>query len=263
MKKLISIGIVLILFILAGYVILRRPEQVKRSQNTPTVSEETTLTKLAKALDVQPEIREYQYMDWIDKSTALPIMGKQFLMGTTNINGIARYKAIKENDLLSINQKNLTPLLTAADTFFTDQQFTISPENTRTVTTDGQIVVFKGYEKGKEKCVIRIDIETDPFGNFTCGEIDTTQHKLQEPFLPTFFGPAAKDKDMRSFRVQKVENNFALGSANGTFTGYMWIAKRNPTANPEWSVIWTGNEAPSCTDMKAREVPKTIYQTCY
>ena len=107
------------------------------------------------------------------------------------------------------------------------------------------------------KCLIKIDELSDPFGNFFCGKIDEDQRLLQEEFSSLFAGN--KDQIV-SYRVKKIDEVFAVGSANYIYTGFMWIAKN---IDGEWQIISRGQDIPFCSDMEKYEVPKSIYETCY
>ena len=268
MRKLIIIALI-ILFALGAYLLLSRLDQTKRSDAVSQTSQASTaedkqlLEGLAERLELKPEFRDYMYMDWISENkNPLPLTGMQFIVGTVNINGIGKYNNIPQNDLTKITLKNLSPLLLTTETYFTEQGFTKSAANTRTIENPPIQTAFFGYEKDQVKCVIRIDEQTDPFGNFVCGTVDTKQEALQKEFRSLFFGQKAQTDDIviTSFRVQKVENNFALGSATGDFGGYTWIAKKT---NNTWQVVYRSNDIAPCSTMQKLGIPKSIYGNCY
>ena len=272
MKKLIITAVVILGFLLIGaYLLLSRPDQSQQTQQTgPTTTTATTdaseetilLTGLSQALELKPELRDYMYMDWISENNQiLPLTGSQFIVGTFNITGIAKYNTIPK-DASKITVKTLAPLLTTADAYFMNQGFAKNTVNTRTVQADQLQIAFTGYEKGPMKCVIRIDEESDPFGNFVCGTIDTQQQALQNEFRPLFTGTKANLDGIAitSFRVQKIEDNFALGSANGYILGYTWMAENK---NGAWQIVWHGNEIALCSDMQKLGIPQPIYGNCY
>lgn len=270
-KKLILIALGAIVVLFAAYLLLSRPNQTQQTSTTSkeeagskTGTQETIiLSGLAEALELKPELRDYMYMDWLDENKQpLPLTGSQFIVGTVNINGIGKYKAIPENDLAKITLTNLSPLLTTADTYFIGQGFTKNSLNTRIISDPPIQTAFYGYEKGQLKCVIRIDEQTDPFGNFVCGTIDTQQEALQNEFRSLFTGAKANMDGITitSYRVQKVEGNFALGSANGNIMGYTWMAKK---VNGTWQIVWRGNDIALCSEMIKQGIPKSIYGNCY
>lgn len=261
MKKLYLIAIIIAIIAIASYLLLSRPTTTTPATEPAAFTDTSLLSGLAKDLGLSAELRDYIYMDWLnEKDIPLPLNGKQFIVGTVNINGIGKYPEIGENDLSAITIKNLSPLLTATDAYFTRNGFTKNERNTRIVGTAPITTAFYGYEKDGTKCVVRIDEQTDPFGNFVCGVVDLQQEKLQQAFVPLFIGSKRDGDEITSLRVQKIEGDYAMGSANGVISGYTWMAKKT---DGKWEVVWTGQEIPLCTEMEKYTIPISIYENCY
>src|SRR5690606_11506527 len=113
---------------------------------------------------------------------------------------------------------------------------------------------YYGYEKDDLKCVIRIDELTDPFGNFVCGTVDIAQEDRQLEFSSLFKNTKASEdsgEQITSFRVSKIESGYALGSANGNYFGYTWMAKKE---NEDWKIVWRGTEIATCSDMEKYDI---------
>lgn len=225
-------------------------------QDPPTAS--TTLSNLAKQLAVKPEIRDSIYIDWIEeKNTVVPLSGKQFIIGTVDINGIGKYKGI--SDIENTTFTTMQPIGLTTDTFFTSNGFTSNTQNTKTYELEPAPYKTAGYENGDMKCLIRLDERTDPFGSFFCGTVDGTQIDLQKQMGSMLSYKATKD-GITSFRVQKIEADYAIGTYSEAFTGYTWMAKKDGKA---WKILWKSNDIAPCVDMERLGIPKSIYGNCY
>lgn len=259
-KTKFGIGLValaaVVLLVLNSPIFKQKQAEVEQ---TPTQSVDELLNGWSSALEIKPELRDSIYWDWVDGNSRLPLTGKQFLMGTVNINGIGQYKALADQSLENITFENMQPIITTSQSFLTGKGFSASPDNNRTTPDDGPISRYYGFENGDTKCLMRLDYQTDPFGTFFCGIIDKNQEQLQSQFR-NLFSEDLDANQFTSFRVQKVEGDFATGAFIGVVTGYQWIAKQE---NGAWTIIWTGSEPPMCSEVEQYGIPKSIYQTCY
>lgn len=258
-----SNGMKLLLLALAGVLIIAGALFFIKKATAPTIapdSNRAVLQKLQKQLSLTAAMQPYNYMDWVGENKQLyPLRGEYFIVGTVNSNGIAKYEGLTSEDLASITFTQLAPLRNAAETFFLENGFEKSTLNSRITGESPGRVQRVGFFKGDMKCMITAYEFTDPFANFFCGKIDNKQISLQLPFRDLFeykYNPSS----LASFRVDKVDGDFATGSKTFDYSGYQWIAQKK---NDTWEIVWKGQEIPLCSDMKKYEIPKEIYQQCY
>lgn len=248
--------VVVLVAALVGILAFMSSQKNRAAINEEPLSDTALLNGLAQDLEVKPEIKEYGYADWIDGEQTMPLKGYSFFVGTVGVNGIGKYKELQSDDLLQISLQNLTPLIKTSDSYFVSLDFRKNPANTRTIGGT-PAAHYYGYDKGSTKCLIRLDEQTDPFGNFFCGMVDDEQLALQQEFRSLFDNDSEK---VVSFRVQKVQEDVALGSANYTYTGFMWIAKKT---DDTWTIVWRGNDVAPCLEMEEFGIPQSIYGSCY
>lgn len=257
MKQLV-VGLVILLVLLAGYIFLSSNTNSPSVGKKLQVSDKQLLEGIAAKLEIKPQIQEYRYFDWIDNdNTRLPLIGQSFFVGTVDTNGIGKYQ--KFTDITQVTPDALKPIQEATTDYLTSLDFSQNAKNTRVTGLSPSQSLFSGYEDGETKCVIRLDVQTDPFGNFFCGKVDRDQLAKQQDFKQMFEELTAKEGNL-SFRVDKTEGDFALGSATGDFMGYVWMAKKT---GGQWDVVWRGNEIALCSDMTRLGIPQSIYGNCY
>lgn len=227
---------------------------------------QTYLEGLQAELGVEGSFQDTIYWDWIDgDGTLLPLTGKQFLLGTVDTNGIGKYGKFTSEDLSKINNKFFKSIITTTDNYYSSIKFVESEENQRKTVNDPLNETFRGFERGQVKCLMRLTPQSDPFGYFFCGTVDTEQIKLQKqlPLFSTKYNP----KKPSLFRVDFVKEPFARGSYSEAIEGYVFIAKKTdgkPRSNRGgWSIIWKGNEIALCSEMERHEIPKSVYGSCY
>lgn len=227
---------------------------------TPSVTPTTLLTGLLTDLSIQSDITLYNYRDWLSDDTPLPLTGEQILFMTNNLPNNSSNGGFIKNDLDTITTANLQPLITRVRDYFLSQDFIENKENTRVIKSDAMVISYYGFEKNELKCILEIDEKTDPFGNVVCGVIDTKQAEEQKAFIPVLIGSDYYGDTITSFRIEKAEASFARGTANGTFSGYTWMAKN---INGTWKIVWRGQEIPLCSEMERLGIPQAIYESCY
>lgn len=225
------------------------------------------LEGLQAELGVEGSFQNTIYWDWIDEDgTLLPLTGKQFLLGTVDTNGIGKYGKIKSNNLTKVNNKFFKPIIATTEDYYVTSKFAESAQNSRAEVNDPLNETFRGFEKGQIKCLMRLTPQSDPFGSFFCGTVDTGQMKLQKQFSSIFSTKYNPNKNY-SFRVEKIQESFAKGTVSETIFSYTWIAKKTdgkPRSNRgKWSVIWKGEEIPLCLEMEEKSIPKGIYLRCH
>lgn len=222
-------------------------------------NQELTLKNLGEALQVTTDIRNYNYTDWLNENNEqLPLTGKLFWAGTSNIKDAVEGKKVGDNISL-INSEFLDRYAIKTQKFFNENGFRQSAQNTFTYKQDVFVMRRLGFERGNMKCVVTLNQTTDPFGGFSCGTIDYKQIDLQKQLTPPFnltYNPKAP----LSFRVDMIKDNFSRGTASDPILGYVWFAKKT---DGNWRVIWKGEEIPVCSQMKKLGVPKSIYDSCY
>lgn len=228
------------------------------TKNAPE-AETKMLTGLAQVLDIQPEIRDAIYWDWIQDEKRLPLTGKEFIMGTVNINGIGQYKKLAGQDLDQVTFENLKPIQGTTNAYFKSKGFKTSKQNNRMTDIEVSNTEYTGFEKGEMKCLYRLSETTDPFGSFFCGKIDQTQLDQQTQFLPMFQNEFDQDA-FAGFRVDRIEGKYATGAFYNSSMGYQWIAEKEPNG---WKMVWNGNEPPLCSKIEPMGIPKSIYGMCY
>lgn len=252
MKK--NLGIVFVLFLVVLIIgFIGTKIQKPQEQKTPLTNDHV-LQGLQKELAVTATVQKDETTDWKTADGFIPLTGNRFIVGTRGINGLGKYGDIEQENLNQIDKTFLAGIFQKTDTYFANQGFTKNTDNT--TTTPGPVNELQtGYEKDTMRCVITLAIATDPFGYFFCGEVDTKQLILIKQFQQV----VNPDNDPNlHIRVQKVENDFALGYTSNII-GSQWIAKK--TAGT-WQVVWTGQEIPFCADMDKYEIPASIYTNC-
>lgn len=260
MDKTKIAALLVILAVIVGVLVISFDRQQNNQKTTKQSPESTSeiLHGLAKNLEVKPELRDSIYVDWIEEdNTVVPLTGKQFIIGTVDINGIGKYKAI--SDIEQTTFEAMQPVVQTANTFFTSQGFAEDPQNTRTYRLDPAPYKTFGYQHNDMRCLVRLDAQTDPFGSFFCGTVDTTQIDLQKQMGSMLPYKVTKD-GISSLRVQKIENNYAIGTYSEAFTGYTWMAKKEADS---WKILWKSNDIAPCADMQRLGIPQSIYGNCY
>lgn len=226
----------------------------------PPLSSSQLLGKLQAHLMLKAEIKPYPYMDWVTQRKVLqPLTGNNFTIGTVNVQDTDKYPQLNPKDLYTITFDNLAPLQKDAEDFFLEQGFDKNDLNTRTTGAEPSQTRFLGFEKAGMRCVVTLYEKSDPFATFFCGKIDRAQIKAQIPFQ-SLFEYTYQPNAISSFRVERIERDFARGSQIFDYSGYTWIAKKE---HRTWKVIWTGEEIPLCSDMQKDGVPQPIYKSCY
>ena len=236
-----------------------------RTYKPPTAEEyiargETYLEGLQSELSVTGTLQETMYWDWIDENNKLlPLTGKQFLLGTTDTDDIGKYGKISSKNLTKINNKFFAPLLITSSDYYEQSKFVENEMNQRKNMRDELNETFRGFEKNKIKCMIRLTPQSDPYGYFFCGTIDEKQIKLQKQ-LSSLFSTTYNPKKYYSYRIEKINEPFARGSVSESVEGYVFIAKKT---DGRWKIIWKGNEIALCSEMERLSIPKSIYESCY
>lgn len=214
----------------------------------------------AAELGIEAKTRESTYWDFIDEdNTILPLTGNEFIIGTTDANGIGKYGDIDTDHLEKLNNKFFKPLLDDSKKYFKDSGFIEDNKNSRYKKNDPTRSIHKAFQRGKIYCLFHLTPQSDPFGSFFCGVIDEKQITLQKKvkgLFPTTYNP----KNFLAFRVTKIEKDFALGITMDNIQGYTWIAKEE---NDKWTILWEGQEIPLCSVMNEKSIPKSIYLKCY
>lgn len=221
---------------------------------------ETYLDGLQAELGVTGTLQKTIYWDWIDENNMLlPLTGKQFLLGTTDTNDIGKYGKVTSKNLTKINKKFFAPLLTTSTIYFEQSNFVEDEANQRKNMKDELNETFRGFEKNKIKCMIRLTPQSDPYGYFFCGTIDEDQMARQKE-LSSLFSTVYNPKKYYSYRVDVIDETFARGSVTEVVLGYVFIAKKT---DGNWNILWKGNDIALCSDMETLGIPKKIYQSCY
>ncbi|MDP3941673.1 MAG: hypothetical protein Q8Q49_05185, partial [bacterium] len=171
----------------------------------------TYLDDWSEELGVDAKTRESIYWDWIDENnTLVPLTGNEFYLGTIDVNGIGSYGSVDSDHLEKVNKKFFQPLLDDSDRYFDEKRFLGDKRNSREKEDDPIHTIHRGYQKGKMYCLLRLTPQSDPFGSLFCGTIDEEQKSLQKK-VKGLFSSAYNPKNFTSFRVTKIENDFALG----------------------------------------------------
>lgn len=224
----------------------------------PTSSE--LLQQFEQNLGITEELQDYIYLDWINENKTLsPLNGKLFYISSFYTKDMNDFKILNQENLQGTTFENLEFLKEENDLFFAQRGFKKNTLNTRLTGEPPGRTEWIAYEKDSLKCVTRLNEFTDPYASIFCGTLDISQEKLQQPFL-SLFDYSYKPNTTSSFRVNKLEDNFAAGTETQEYTGNAWIAKKT---NDAWTIVWTGQEAPSCNEMKRLEIPQSIYGDCY
>ena len=252
-----AVGLLIFLAVVLGLLIFNFDKETTKKTTSAlvTLPPNEILKGLATELGVKSDIRQSIYFDWIEGNTLIPLTGEQFIVGTVDIKNLKEYDRLQ--DIESITFSALQPIESAADAYLQSLGFRKNLPNTITLESNPSFK-FVGLENADTKCIIRLDEHTDPFATFFCGRLDTSQVALQKQMgniLPYELTP----EGIESFRVQKIEGDFAIGTASQTYTGYTWIAKR---ADGKWQVIWQQNDIALCSDMERLGIPKSIYGEC-
>jgi hypothetical protein len=259
MDKTKLAGLLIVLAVIVGYLVLTfDKKQSQESTSTASLTTKTVLDGLAQKLEVKPELRASIYTDWLENdNTVVPLTGQQFFMGTVTITDIEQYNNIK--DINDVTVANLMPIVTSADAYFSSIGFSKSKSNTNSLGSPPVKFQTLGYENNDMKCVIRLDEQTDPFGNFFCGKVDKAQMTLQKEMGTMLPYKLTKD-GISSLRVQKIEGDYAIGTYSEAYSGYTWMAKKDGNT---WKILWKSNDIAPCADMERLGIPKSIYGDCY
>ncbi len=259
MKKVFFIvGMVLLLAI--WYFLFVRKVEAPKEIESQVKFETTTLQELAKTLGVKVEIRDSGYVDWTSDGKQIPLTSQQIILGTNGANGIGKYGDFTTDELMKVDSSFIDPLASKIKKYYLSKGFKESSENTNSKPND---LWFKnlGFVKDDVYCVNNLAIHSDPFAYLSCGTIDQKQLGYQ-----TQFGSIYKHAQSQTsgpvpliFRVQKVDGDFAIGSAS-SIGGWTWIAKRT---SGKWNVVWEGQDIAICSDMQKYRVPKSIYASCF
>lgn len=260
MNRKVLLVIVLLVVLAFGMWWYRKSSAVPETQSITQVEDET-LRGLGEAIGTVVSLNDYVYYDWVNSDGSIqPLTGRQFGVGTTGSDTLGKYGNISNNDISQVTEAFLSPLRNTSNGYFESIGFLQNSDNTSLVP-DEIGTTYVGYEKGEMKCLTKLYIQTDPFGYFFCGTVDTAQEELQKSFLDTFPYEKNADGSIASFRVAGVEGDFASGSASpGGPGGYQWIAKNT---DGTWGVVWEGQDFPLCSDMQMYEVPTSMYPGCY
>ncbi|HVZ66755.1 MAG TPA: hypothetical protein VG917_00665 [Patescibacteria group bacterium] len=231
-----------------------------RTQEIKNFNSQNFLNGLEKVLNINSPIQEYPYSDWITSNGNLePLNGKLFWIGSFSLNDKKLAKEIQDH-LEIVTQTFLTKYQTTINQYFVENGFNKNIINSTVIKgRDVPIVMRTGYELGDIKCVVNLYPTTDAFGSVFCGKIDQNQQSLQKQFINVFKYEKRPD-NLYSFRVDKIEGNFATGTATDDVLGYQWIAKKE---NGVWKVIFKSNELGQCQEMERLGIPKSIYGDCY
>lgn len=239
-----------------------RPNFTRTFVEETSLEETETLEGLARFLDTKVTPQDYSYSDWVETNNLrVPLSGKQILLGTSENNeNVGKYGDFTTDDLQMVNPEFLGTLQTKISEYFDSNGFNPSSLNTDLVPNELYFSTL-GYEKNNLKCLASLSVQSDPFGYITCGTVDTSQMKLQNELQNVLEEQKTRNTGTipLMFRVSQVDGDFANGSI-ASLGGYQWIAKK---INGVWTTIWAGQEAPSCSDMKTYDVPKTMYPGCY
>lgn len=220
---------------------------------------ETYLEDWANSIGVEAKIHGSTYWDWIDEDgTLLPLTGNEFYLGTLDVNGIGQYGTVSSQHLEKVTAKFFQPLLEDTASYFEKSRFVADSTNDRKNDKDPTRSIRRGYQHGKLYCLLRLTPQSDPFGALFCGTIDEKQQRLQKK-VRGLFTTKYNAKHFASFRVTKIDRDFALGVDLEDTGGYTWIAKKSDDA---WKILWKGQDIPLCSMMEENSIPKSIYLTC-
>lgn len=138
--------------------------------------------------------------------------------------------------------------------FFEQQNFIIDKMNTADELVYGNVYDdYLSFSKDKLKCSIywNNEISYPTLDYIGCAQYNENDEKIYQEFFTLFSNPDSY------WSVDKHEDNFAMGSYSLNRGGSNWIAKR---IDEKWVKIWTGQEYPSCSDLKKYNIPTNFYQ---
>lgn len=256
-----------ILFGLIGIILLYLFFAYPRQNFTQTFVDNTsqeaqTLEGLARFLETKVTPQDFTYDDWTENNgIRVPLKSKQILLGTsTTSDNIGKYGDFTTDELENVNDEFLADIQKKISEYFESNGFTLNETNTTIVPNDLYFST-QGFEKDSMYCLAHLAKQSDPFGYISCGVVDSDQLSLQRSLRQVRESQQSDDfgNVPLTFRVSALDGNFANGSISG-LGGYQWIAKKTDGV---WTTIWTGQEAPMCSDMKQHEVPQSMYPGCY
>lgn len=248
------------ILIIAGIFIHFRPQTNSPTPEIVTTQETTILIGLSSSLKTGGEPREYQYSNWIqDDGISVPLVGQQLIIGMSGTNGVGKYGEFSSDDLGQVNEKFLSELQAKISTYFLNEGFRLDDKNTNLVPNDYYFSTI-GFEKGNIKCLSSVSKQSDPFGNISCGTVNSEQMKLQNELSNVYNEQKSSYQNSPIiFRVDKMIGDFASGSSS-YMSGNQWIAKN---INDVWTTVWAGQDYPLCSDMEKYKVPSSFYPGCY
>ncbi len=231
------------------------PTQVVASPTTsPSDSQslQATLTSLQQALSIRSSFQERKSIDWIDdNSQTVPLKGWSFGAGLETNTYMGKYGIFA--NINEISQTSLQPLQTATENFFTKNGFVVNPMNNKKNPRN----IYYGYTMKDMKCLITLSPQTDPFGDFFCGIIDTEELAWRKELVPVI---NPKNDPMLQVHVSKLIGNYASGTVGSYGGGAVWYAVK---VDGSWKEVWTGQNVISCKPVQQYNIPKEIYgETC-
>lgn len=254
-RNIILVVIIVVVFLLV-VIQYRQPNQSITPSQTVTVGQ--TLQDLQTALHTDASPSATGDWDWIQANgTHLPLTGKSIGLSTKAQNGLGTYGDVTGDDPAKITKQFITDLSSTMQTFFLNHGFSKGTANNSNGFTE-MGTVREGYSNGDIKCITSLTAQSIPFGYVTCGTVDQRQLALQKDFS-SLIQQTKTESLSYTFRVQKVEGNFALGYV-GDIAGYQWIAKKT---NGTWAIIAKTPDLFPCVAMQKYSVPKTLYGNCY
>lgn len=254
--------IVLLLAFVVGYIWWNSYAHKPLTEEGLVTYENNMLEGLAEELNTDAYTNNYIYYDWVDRDGKVhPLVGQQFGVGINGSTGsMGKYGNIPNDDISLVTEEFFAPLMKASDEYFQNAGFLLNTLNTR-LEPDEMGMTYSGYDKDQFKCFTKLYRQSDPFGYFFCGTIDSSQEELMSSFMGLFPYTQNSDGSISSFRIVGIDGNFASGSASvGGPGGYQFIAKN---IDGTWSSIWEGQDFPLCSDMAQYSVPSSMYPGCY
>ena len=229
---------------------------------TPTITNldtKTFLNSIQTELKTSSPIRSSGTNFWINSSQEyVPLKGDSFsLAGTVSNEYVSRYG--NYSDITDITADSFKSLITSFDSIFINSGFQKDAINTiNKIDKDGFGSIYLGYTNGNTKCLITLQVQSDPFCYVFCGIVD----EQQLVWVREVYSAINPNKDPDTVvSVSKLEGNYATGGAgfrqNGG--GYAWIAVK---INNVWKKVWGGNDVMDCGVVNQYQIPKDIYTAC-
>ena len=176
----------------------------------------------------------------------------QYACNTTDINSTDTHNSVVKELVLKIDQIMLS------------SGYTVSANNSSKDINDDSFYDYKkAYEKGSTKAIFTanpdctLNNNTNKMGNvyrfYFLPNFDAAQNE-QLPFLTDL------NINNAYIEIVKSQGDFAYLNVNYPRSGVYLVAKKT---NGKWTQVLTGQDDPTCSQVKQLQIPSSFFDRCY